>query len=518
MVELKSMKNYNAIPILQVCPGKITKVLRSNLLQDSSNRDSIERSFFTPTGPPPASTRDGTRFELRIVKIKLAKSILDPLRTNSENLNICWQIMDFPESILKSNIDKEETELELSVLYKIKDFQKFSEYLEMNIVTFDLIVEKEDDFLKLAKGEIFMSRALRSPKTKVYDQVDLYHSTVDDDKSILVGTLNIWYQLHSEEESDADVNPSLKKSLTSILTAPISLRSGSIYLPDHQPPSRKVSTCTLSSFTKNNQQVTEAEVKKFQEDLFLVLNRNKALGTTQGEIDRELKDRAEWLNEEAIWRRTLQEHAILSGKDPFDVKWRQWRDCDTSKVVLRSFPKSPTYYSPILDITIVQVVFSPSTSPYQHEEVEQIYVEYSFLNMEGPELESDVTLPKPQPNEPAVFDFKKSFGIDLKENRRNCLLVSEMIREKVSLKVSVVSEPIPSYEVPIQTCEEIGYSEVDFFNLVQMEENECEIEYPVLDSTTKETIGSMTVRFGGILALRKMALLVLAPKDYNIIV
>lgn len=71
-------------------------------------------------------------------------------------------------------------------------------------------------------------------------------------------------------------------------------------------------------------------------------------------------------------------------------------------------------------------------------------------------MESDDTLPIPLPNKPAVFNFKKSFGINLKNDRRNCLLIAEMIKENISLKISVVSEPLPSYVVPIQTCEEIG--------------------------------------------------------------
>lgn len=93
---------------------------------------------------------------------------------------------------------------------------------------------------------------------------------------------------------------------------------------------------TISLTTINNEEVSESEVKKFQEDLFLVLNRDKALRTTQSEISRELRDRAEWLNEEAVWRRTLQENAILTGKNPFDVQWRQWRDVITSEVPLLS--------------------------------------------------------------------------------------------------------------------------------------------------------------------------------------
>lgn len=63
-----------------------------------------------------------------------------------------------------------------------------------------------------------------------------------------------------------------------------------------------------------------------------------------------------------------------------------------------------------------------------------------------------------------------------------------------------------------------GYAEVNFFSLVQLDDNSSEIDYPILDSTSKEVIGSMKIGFSGILALRKMALLVLAPDGYDIIV
>ncbi|XP_045469721.1 uncharacterized protein LOC123677195 [Harmonia axyridis] len=517
MVELHSMKNYNAIPILQVCKGKVTRIFRQEQLLYSQNKDALARSIFKPSGYESDSNEEDkmVHFELRIVKIKLAKIFFESFEMENNIFNIRWQIENFPESILNVHVETEETDIELSILYSIKNFNKFSEYLESNTITFSANIEINGEFVRIATAEIFLSKASRLLGSKVDDQVNLCHFNEEENIDISIGSLHISYQLNTDKKSEVKIP--VGKSITSMLTNSISIGSCRTQLTERD--FQKVSTSSfLNPIHSREVVVSELEVKKFQEDLFLVLNRNKALRTTQSEISRELKDRAEWLNEEAIWRRTLQEYAILSGKDPFDVQWRQWRNADTSKVVLRSFPKKEIVYTPILDLTIVKVVFFSSTTPYQKVEVRQIYVEYSFLNMEGPCMESEDTLPLPPPNEPAIFAFKKSFGLNLEMERRNCYLISEMIKDKVPLRISVVSEPLADYNIPIQTCEELGYSEVNFFDLVQLEENEVNIDYPILDSSTKKPIGNMTVEFSGILAMRKMALLVLAPEDYNIIV
>lgn len=94
----------------------------------------------------------------------------------NDNLVISWQIMDYPESILKTKLDREESELEFSVLYKIKEFDKFSEYLETNGVIFRLNRDKNDSAI-LATGEVFMSRALRTLKSEVNGQVSFFSCT-----------------------------------------------------------------------------------------------------------------------------------------------------------------------------------------------------------------------------------------------------------------------------------------------------------------------------------------------------
>ncbi|KAL3270761.1 hypothetical protein HHI36_021286 [Cryptolaemus montrouzieri] len=526
MTEIDNIKNYNAIPILKVCPGKLTKTLRNQQITNLEEKTIIRKSFFTPVnleqGLLQQEKKRKAHFELGIVSLKLAQVGRELLENNEENLEISWQLMEFPEStVTPTVIENGRTEFQLSVLYKIDECEKFLFYLENENLIFNAVVGRDDAYIKMGCGELSLSRALNQPKTRVYDEVELYYSIEERDKPILLATLDVWYLLDFTRRTMVTLNALLEQ--TSSKNEDFAYKSTSLSSHLMAEKFRKTKDTLLSSssvctFNALDVEVTEEEVKNFQEALFLVLNRNKALRITQSEVSRELRDRAEWLNEEAVWRRTLQEYAILSGKNPYNVQWRQWRDDVTSKVTPRAFPTHPTSHEPILDITICDVSFFPHATPYQNDDIKQIYVEYFFLDMDGPEMESEKSLPMPPPNEPATFNFHKTYGIDLKKDRKNCQFIAEMIEDRTPLRVSIVSEPLTNIDMPIQTCTEIGYAEMDFFQLVQFENNEEQIDYKILDKNTKENIGTMKIRVDGILAMRKMALLVLAPKDYDMIV
>ncbi|KAK9892789.1 hypothetical protein WA026_021980 [Henosepilachna vigintioctopunctata] len=527
MAEIQSMKHYNAIPILKVCPGKLTKVLRQEEVTNLEEKNFIRKSLLTPVAIDHQSmlqpeVKNKVHFEMRIERLGLTRIGCELLEVNMDNLHLSWQLMEFPESIItSSNYKNDIIEFEISVLYKIEDYESFVKFIETYNVQFNLFVVKEENYIKIGSGQAYLSKVLDTPKTKIAEQVQIFYTSGYREEPILIGILKIWYLIDFGRKIVCNLNMLVDRTsraeLVSLYTTPKSTQSteytrSSIESKDSQDsPSSE-----LSQFYDVD--VTDSEVKVFQEALFLVLNRNKALKTTQSEISRELKDRAEWLNEEAIWRRTLQEYAILCGKNPFDVQWRQWRNEDTSQVLLRSFPIQPRHYEPSLEITICHVLFFPQSKPYENNNISRIYVEYAFLKMDGPEMEAEESLPLPPPNIESTFNFKKAFQIDSKRNQENCHILSHMIKDRIPLKISVVGEPRPKPQELIQTCTEIGYSEVDFFEVIQLETNREILEYSIFDSHKRNPIGRMTIEFGGILALRKMALLALAPEEYNLIV
>ncbi|KAH0822250.1 hypothetical protein GEV33_000541 [Tenebrio molitor] len=148
--------------------------------------------------------------------------------------------------------------------------------------------------------------------------------------------------------------------------------------------------------------------------------------------------------------------------------------------------------------------------------VHQIYVEYSFLGQEGPEMETPFSILKSSIHRNMVYNFTKTFDIDIENNYENCKMLTELIKNDDVIRFMVISEPLESLERPIQTCQEVGYAEVRFEEIIQQEDNIDIYQYEVLDiNHPMNVVGYITVRFEGILAMRKMALTLMAPKGYK---
>ena len=48
------------------------------------------------------------------------------------------------------------------------------------------------------------------------------------------------------------------------------------------------------------------------------------------------------------------------------------------------------------------------------DKVQQLFVSYKFLNFQPEELETPISLPKPKPNRPISWNFRKVFHVDSK--------------------------------------------------------------------------------------------------------
>ncbi|RZC33937.1 hypothetical protein BDFB_011157 [Asbolus verrucosus] len=164
-----------------------------------------------------------------------------------------------------------------------------------------------------------------------------------------------------------------------------------------------------------------------------------------------------------------------------------------------------------LSITIVKLTFLEGSAPLKNNAIQQIYTEYSFLNFEGPEMETPFSFPKPRANEEIVFDFKKTFSIDVEINHDTCRLLTNMIKIREKIKFVVVNEPFETCDSSFQVCQEIGYAEVSLNEVLKLEENSHTCQYEIIDSRNPMTVvGYMTVTIEGILAMRRVALLILA--------
>ena len=60
-----------------------------------------------------------------------------------------------------------------------------------------------------------------------------------------------------------------------------------------------------------------------------------------------------------------------------------------------------------LAITIISLAVNPDSWVARDTSVEQLFVEYQFLNYNETELETPISLPKPKPGQSACFNFRQ---------------------------------------------------------------------------------------------------------------
>lgn len=56
---------------------------------------------------------------------------------------------------------------------------------------------------------------------------------------------------------------------------------------------------------------------------------------------------------------------------------------------------------------VSSLMLYPDTAVVNNDAITQIFVAYKFLNCDPAELETPVSLPKPAPNRPIHYNFKK---------------------------------------------------------------------------------------------------------------
>lgn len=207
-------------------------------------------------------------------------------------------------------------------------------------------------------------------------------------------------------------------------------------------------------------------------------------------------------------RKTLEEYVILTGEDPQLIESEQWRKKNLSKILLRSYSNEEQPLKSEVIIYIHSLKFYPDAPPMKNETAKQFFIEYKFLSHEGIEMESQ-SLVKSVDNTSLRFSFKKEFPLDLQANLEDCKRLAYMVRNKKSLIIDVVSEPVEIMR-EIQSCEVVGFCEIRIFDLVQLEDNVLKAKFPVMNyHKPEEEIGYLRVSITGVQVMRKVALSVL---------
>lgn len=122
----------------------------------------------------------------------------------------------------------------------------------------------------------------------------------------------------------------------------------------------------------------------------------------------------------------------------------------------------------------------------QDNEIQLLYVEYSFLGHCGEDMETD-SVKKPKTSSQEMFyNFQKKFRIDEKTHSLERNILHSMLAESTSpnVKFIIISEPLPE-ETEVKECEEVGYA---IFNIKKYAHGDGrrDVILPIIDDRNKQ--------------------------------
>ncbi|KYN01944.1 X-linked retinitis pigmentosa GTPase regulator-interacting protein 1 [Cyphomyrmex costatus] len=143
-------------------------------------------------------------------------------------------------------------------------------------------------------------------------------------------------------------------------------------------------------------------------------------------------------------------------------------------------------------IEIVSMQFFDDSCVMQNDQIHLLYVEYSFLDKHGEDMET-ISVEKPKTSaQEMVYNYKKKFWINEVTHPVQRDNLRAMLAEDTSPNINfiIISEPLPE-EREVKDCEEVGYAT---FNIKKYAlGDECKyILLPIKDNQNRE-IGTLKV-------------------------
>ncbi|XP_053985525.1 uncharacterized protein LOC128879970 [Hylaeus volcanicus] len=154
-------------------------------------------------------------------------------------------------------------------------------------------------------------------------------------------------------------------------------------------------------------------------------------------------------------------------------------------------------------IEIVNIILFPKSFVMEDEDIQLLYVEFSFLGYCGSDMET-ISVQKPtSPDQKLTFNFRKKFQVDEKRHAVQDNILRAMLNESTnpSIRFIVVSEPLPE-EDDTKECVEIGYAN---FNLREyaLGDSEKIVTLPIYGIKEKEKIGLLKISVIGLDTIRQ---------------
>ncbi|XP_018359784.1 PREDICTED: uncharacterized protein LOC108759027 [Trachymyrmex cornetzi] len=153
-------------------------------------------------------------------------------------------------------------------------------------------------------------------------------------------------------------------------------------------------------------------------------------------------------------------------------------------------------------IEIVSIQFFDDSCVMQDDQIHLLYVEYSFLEKHGEDMET-ISMEKPKTSaQEMVYNYKKKFWINEVTHPIQRENLRAMLAEDISpnINFTVISEPLPE-EREVKDCEEVGYAT---FNIKKYAlGDECKyMLLPIKDNQNRE-IGTLKISVSGMNAIRQ---------------
>ena len=161
-----------------------------------------------------------------------------------------------------------------------------------------------------------------------------------------------------------------------------------------------------------------------------------------------------------------------------------------------------------IDIEVINLVMCENSSLLTNDNVNFLFVEYSFLNYKGHLLETQ-SLPKPKKScDCTYYHFKRTFELRPSENQKQFKMLKVMLakKSKQHLKFLIVSEPISNDNEDTGDCEGVGFGIAKLCKLVD-ESTEDVITTKIECFSTEyphELIAYINIRITGVLIMKKL--------------
>ncbi|XP_076666397.1 uncharacterized protein LOC143367990 [Andrena cerasifolii] len=154
-------------------------------------------------------------------------------------------------------------------------------------------------------------------------------------------------------------------------------------------------------------------------------------------------------------------------------------------------------------IEIVNMVLFPKSSLMENNEIQLLYIEYSFLGHCGADMET-VSIRKPRPpNQKLTFNFRKKFRVDSQRHSVEDNVLRSMLHDSMdpNIKFIIVCEPVPE-ETDTKECLEVGYA---YFNIREyaLADTESILSLPIYNADETENVGLLKISVLGLETIRQ---------------